>query len=536
MKQKLNIINDCRGTFPQDAIEVILQSRGIKDIKHYLNPKEEDLLSPFDLLNMDIATELTFQALEDNEKFLVFFDTDNDGISSGTIVYNYLKSLNANVEWYINHGKQHGCNKEFIKQLTIINPSLLIIVDSLDGDLNYYSQISEMGIKTIVLDHHAVNNLPYADYVCLVSSQVDYPNPALSGAGVCLKYIMALDHGIGLGTIDNYYCLAASGILSDMCDVSVDSYENRYIVKRGLEHVKNASLKKLGGGFDFNSSTIAFSVAPKINAANRLDRNEIAVQTMLADDGDELTSYSRKLTRCKTEQDKAVEVLMPDVIKQCEEQNSNKLLVVFTDTEYGINGLIGNKLLSMFNKPVLVLRDDGIRYSGSARAVGVEDFRTLCLTTELCEARGHENAFGFECLKDNFEEFKIEIEKILSDIEFENMVDVDALLNLDDVDNSLIEMVKKCDFVSGMNSKPLRFAIEIDDYEISNFSKGKHLVLKCKNMIFIKWNFAGNWEELEDCSVFGIPILCYGTIQSGFIGRKFYNQMILDGFEIKYED
>ncbi len=536
MKQRLNIINDCRGLFPQESLNIILESRGIKEIEHYLNPKEEDFINPFELTNMKKAMDLTIQTIENKEKIFVFFDTDNDGISSGTIVFNYLKSLNADVTWHINNGKQHGCNPEFIETLSIIKPDLLIIVDSLDGDTEYYSKIHKMGIKTIVLDHHAINNEPYDDYITLVSSQRDYSNPALSGAGVCLKFIMALDSEFCLGITDDYFCLAASGILSDMCDVSINSYENRYIVKKGLENIKNDSLKKLGGGFAFNSSTISFSVAPKINAANRLDRNEIAVKTMLANDPDDLASYSRKLTRCKTEQDKAVDKLMPDVIKQCETQQDKKMLVAFVDSKYGINGLIGNKILSMYNKPVLILKEGAVNYSGSARASGVDDFREICLSTGLCEARGHENAFGFECYQGCFGEFRRIIEDKLSNIEFENKVDIDALLNQSDVDKGLIDKVKECDFVSGMNSKPLRFAIQIDDYEISNFSKGKHLVLKCNNMIFIKWNFIGDWEELEDCALLGIPILCYGTLQSGYIGRTFYNQMILDGFEIKYED
>ena len=139
---------------------------------------------------------------------------------------------------------------------------------------------------------------------------------------------------------DELVDLAACGLVGDMMDMTV--MENRYIVSKGLEKIYNPAVKKIVGGFEFNSTAIAFSVAPIVNAANRMGENETAMNAFLEDNNKQVLAYVKALKKCKEEQNQEVERLLPNVYEQCEKQKDQKVITVYIDTQYGIAGLLGN--------------------------------------------------------------------------------------------------------------------------------------------------------------------------------------------------
>lgn len=530
-KKNYNINCDCRGMYEDEIVESILEYRGIGNTEHFLNPTEEDLLPLGDLKNIDIAAKLVFDAVLSDTKILVYFDTDLDGISSGAIMTRYLtNSTDNNIDTYINSGKAHGLNGQDLSQF--YDYDLIIIVDSLDNNIDNYKDITSHGVKIVILDHHAINSeIPYDDYVCLVSSQRAYGNPFLSGAGVTWKFCKYLDRMLETDYADCLVDLAACGIVGDMMDMT--NMENRYIVSKGLEKIYNPAIKKIVGGFEFNSTAIAFSLAPLVNSANRMGKNNIAMMAFLADNNKEVLSLVKKLKACKEEQNEEVSIIMDSVLEQCESQIDKKMIVVETNTQYGINGLIANKLVEKYQRPIIVVNHFDEKYVGSMRAIGVDDFRMICNNSGFAQADGHELASGIMIHESNMDKFKQYVEDNLI-LEMKEEYDIDARINITDITRTLVDKIKQIDRVSGNGHKPITFYVDgIDEYEIGQMSNFKHLVVKpYDNLYIIKWNWNGSFDDMEDSSALNEEICAVGTLDSGFFGRKFVLKMICNDIEV----
>lgn len=526
MKKNYNILNDCRGMDEEEVLETILEQRCITDPDHFFNPTEDDLLPLDSMYRIEEAVQRVIKAFHDNELIGILFDTDTDGVGSGAIMTRYSRNYTNNIQTFIDQGKQHGLIGQDLQQFMKLD--LLIIVDSLDKDVSQYRKLKEAGVDIIILDHHAIKETePYDEYVILISSQRHYGNPQLSGAGVVWKFCKYLDFFNHTSYADELVDLGAVGLVGDMMDMTV--MENRYIVSKGLEKIRTIAIKKIVGSFEFNSTAIAFSIAPLINAANRMGRNEIAMAAFLTDDNKEALAYVKQLKQCKTDQDEEVKRLLPDVLEQCEKQSNNKIITVFIDTPYGISGLLGNKLLEKYQRPILVLKDAGSIYAGSIRAVVVDDFRAICNESGLAQVDGHELAAGIQIRKENFENFLSYVETHLPEFK-EPIINVDIQLDVTDITRHLVENIKKIDYISGTNFKPIRAFIDgINEYEIGNMSDYKHLTIKPNDyLLIIKWNFDGSFEEMNDHAMMNDALEVVCGLDSGFLGRKFVLKAVCD--------
>lgn len=524
------VLNDCRQMYEEEVFDVILEQRGITNPEHFFNPTEDDLLPLDSLLRIEDAFRRVDKAIKEDEKISILFDTDLDGTSSGAIITRYLKNFTNNIKTYIDEGKQHGLIGQDIEKFHDVD--LLIIVDSLDKDESQYKKLHESGTDIIILDHHAIKEIiPYDKYAILVSSQRNYGNPQLSGAGVTWKFCKYMDEQYLTGYADELADLAACGLVGDMMDMTV--MENRYIVSKGLSKIYNPAIKKIVGGFEFNSNAISFSVAPIINASNRIGKNDIAMKAFIEDDNKILLKYMRELKKCKELQNAEVDKILPNAIQSCEEQKDKKMIVVFINTDYGISGLLGNKLLEKYQRPILILKDCGDTYKGSMRATGVDDFRKICNESGLAKADGHELASGIEIKKELLNEFTLYIEETLSELKSDSVVDVDIQLDISDITRKMVDLIKSIDKISGANFKPIKVYINnIYDYEIGNMSDYKHLTIKPNDyLLIIKWNYNGSFDEMEDHSLVNDELKVVGTVDSGFLGRKFILKVVCDEIE-----
>lgn len=524
------VLNDCRQMYEDEVFDVILEQRGITNPEHFFNPTEDDLLPLDSLLRIEDAFRRVDKAIKEDEKISILFDTDLDGTSSGAIITRYLKNFTSNIKTYIDEGKQHGLIGQDIEKFHDVD--LLIIVDSLDKDESQYKKLHESGTDIIILDHHAIKEIiPYDKYAILVSSQRNYGNPQLSGAGVTWKFCKYMDEQYLTGYADELADLAACGLVGDMMDMTV--MENRYIVSKGLSKIYNPAIKKIVGGFEFNSNAISFSVAPIINASNRIGKNDIAMKAFIEDDNKILLKYMRELKKCKELQNAEVDKILPNAIQSCEEQKDKKMIVVFINTDYGISGLLGNKLLEKYQRPILILKDCGDTYKGSMRATGVDDFRKICNESGLAKADGHELASGIEIKKELLNEFTLYIEETLSELKSDSVVDVDIQLDISDITRKMVDLIKSIDKISGTNFKPIKVYINnIYDYEIGNMSDYKHLTIKPNDyLLIIKWNYNGSFDEMEDHSLVNDELKVVGTVDSGFLGRKFVLKVVCDEIE-----
>lgn len=527
-----NIKIDGRDMDQVEIVEALMESRGIENYNKFLNPTE-DAMIPFEKMQgLEEGCQIVLDTIANNGKFIVHFDVDQDGCSSGAIMTRYLLNYTDKVSTVINEGKKHGV-EDFDLNLLDDNTTL-IVVDSLNNDPEVYRRILSTGAKLCVIDHHLIEqrlldaNLPF----CLISSANNYPNPALSGAGVVFKFCQYIDSVEWNDYADEYWDLATAGIIADMCDISEQSPENRYICYMGFNNQKNLAISKINGSFGFDAKAVSFGLAPLVNSANRMNENDKTMRLFLSDDAKEVNTLIRDLKKCKEKQNDIVAEQMEELISQGDRQLDKKCMYFFMDADAEVAGLMGNKLLERYQRPLFVLKQKDKEYVGSMRAIGVENFLQIVNDTNIGKCMGHELAAGAFIPIDRFEEFQGIIEDVLKDVEFSQTIDIDIQLDNEQITDTLIRQIKDINKISGSGFPPITVMVgEVSDYEIGDMSKGKHLKIMTPNVTFIKWNFS-DWDDmwdLEDKEFYGV-----GQLDSGFFGRTYYRQLILNDF--KFED
>lgn len=541
---------DGRDKLEIDVIDEILTARGIKNISHFLNPTEADLLPATDLKYIQEAADIVMDALDEGKKFFVNLDSDLDGITSGTIIYKWLlwqithsdlyrdKNADEVLMWSINEGKSHGMTNSIMEKMIQFQPDVVIVVDSLDsGTLNYKEIKRLTNAEIVVLDHHYINpDVNYDEVVTLVSSQREYGNKDLCGAGVVYKFVQFLNMMCSEPYDTGLAELAAAGTVGDMMSLDEEHMENRAIVslglKENLEYDTNYFIQGIVGDYAFNSKSFSFSVAPLINAANRMKENELAAKAMLFDMERDFEKDIKDLRKIKEQQNKLVDQAMNKVKTQIANQSWKNFIIANIDKDIAeISGLIGNKLVSEFNKPVLVLRENVSGYSGSGRAKGYESFKDICESTGLIKCAGHENAFGvLEIRYEDFDSFCDSLDEVLGTYpKQETIDDIDCLVEPSDINYRLCELTAKVDRISGYNFPALKYAVVLDNYGVTTMSKGKHLVFTLDNnsVVFIQWNSGDSAELYADHAMCGDRVLLCGSLDYGRIG-KYDRRMIIE--------
>lgn len=512
-----------QGMSANEIFNAVMHARGITDIEDFLNPSSIYITPSEDLINIDQAAHTL---MENNNKVLIYADTDTDGCTSAAIMYRYLYAWNpsADVYTYINKGKDHGVQEYFDWSLLDFVDTV-IIVDSINDSTEMYNKILEAGKKVIVLDHHipSAEVLSIQKDINLVSSANNYSNPHLSGAGVCWKFCQYLDYLCQNNFSDTLADLATVGIIADVCDMM--SMENRSICNQGFKLPVNSGILNLcRDGFD--STAVSFNIAPLVNAANRMNRNELALELFITDDRIRIKQIIKELEEVKKEQRQQVECLMPNLLQEGELQKDYKCAFFFLKDSTNLGGLLATKLTSLYHKPCLVLHDTGDNYEGSMRAEGVENFSKLVNDSGLGQCYGHENSAGICIPKCTFEKFQHYIEDVLSSCSFEQDITVDLHIDREQITPFLLSAFDKINRITGKNFEPVKVMIDgVRKYEIKQLSQGKHLSINTSDMKFLYWNF-NEWAKVEEGGIFS----AIGTLsENSFMGRK-STQMIMDDF------
>lgn len=521
-----------------EIIDAILESRNITDLDNFLRPSEDDMI-PFEKMKgLDDAYQMIDDAIVMGEKFLVHHDIDSDGASGGAIITRYLRARGADVKCVINKGKKHGVSDFDLSLLD--NIDVMIVVDSIDNDPEVYKRIVATNTKLCVVDHHIIEDrLLEADVpFVLVSSANSYPNSELSGAGVALKLVQFCDYMNLESYVDDLglWLYGAIGVVSDMC--SMKSPENRYITYRGLSYFKNPMVKKMVGNYLFDSTSIAFSISPLINAAMRTGNNETAMYVFHTDDETEINELVNQMKSYREFQNKVVDELMDDLMVQAESQMDRKCMFFMLPDEIDaeVSGLLGNKIMSIIQRPLCILRNaietdkngEVVKHelSGSMRACGVDSFKEYIEKTGYGWVAGHENAAGVGFDINEFEDFKVAIEEALKDVTFSTTVVADIELTPSQINDNLIKQLSALSRISGKDFPPIKVLVRTDDYEVSTFSTKKHLkVIDESGLLIVKWNCM-DWQTMKNDK----PLVAVGTLSSPYYGRVKYQQLAIDEY------
>ena len=374
------------------------------------------LSDPLLIKDMEAAVEVIRGALDEGKKITVFGDYDCDGITSTAMLYGYLNAMGAEADYYIpDRSEGYGMNLEALKHILDSGTELIITVDNGISAVEEAKYIAERGAQLVITDHHQPpQELPVCE-ACVDPHRADDNSPfkELCGAGVVLKLLCALEE-------DEDFVLEQYAAVGTVADVMPLIGENRFIVRRGLENIhssQNQGLDKLirSAGIEpvrVDSTSIAFSIAPRINAVGRIARADRAVELLLTESPEQAGLISEELALCNSQRTAEETRIMEEAAQQIEQRPEllrERVLVVSGEGwKHGVIGLVCAKLLNKYGKPVLVISVENGEARGSAR--GIDGFSIYKLlegcSRVLTKFGGHPKAGGFSLRPEDVETFR----------------------------------------------------------------------------------------------------------------------------------
>lgn len=457
----------------------LLVARGFDDAasaQQFLNCEDAQFYDSMKMKGMKEAAARIQNAVDNGEHIRVFGDYDADGVTSTAIISRALRAIGAQVSTYIpNRFKDgYGPNVKAVEQAKNDGITLIITVDSGIAANDPAECARRMGVDYIITDHHEPPELlPDADII-LNPKQSDCPYPfkGLSGAGVALKLAQKICSPEVFD--DNWVALAAIGTIADLVPL-VD--ENRLIAMRGLKKMNEGSLPgiaalkmKASGAGSVDSDVIGFQMAPRLNAAGRMDDAGIALELLLTEDSDEAAMLAEQLDSLNQER----RAIVDRIAKEADEQaaayvsrGDKALVLAGTNWHQGVIGIAASKIVTKYYRPVIILSVDeetGIA-KGSGRSIeGFNLYQGLKESSDhLIQFGGHKMAAGLTVAATEIDAFRSAfIHAAEHMIQPENLVPqltVDGRSTVDDISVELIEELAKLAPFGTDNPRPL-FQIE----------------------------------------------------------------------------
>ena len=376
------------------------------------------LSDPFLLRDMDAAAEIIRNAVDEGRKITIYGDYDCDGVTATVMLYSYLEAMGAEVSYFIpDRSEGYGLNIASLERLVADGTELVVTVDNGISACEEAEYLQQNGIELVITDHHQPPpEIPVCG-ACVDPHRADDNSPfkELCGAGVVLKLLCALEEDEEF-VLEQYAELAAIGTIGDVMPLTG---ENRYIVRRGLENIKNSQniglerLLKTAGVWPENvtSTSLAFSVCPRINAAGRMGSADKAVRLLLADTPDTASLLAEELEQLNSQRRSTEVQVLSEAVAKLEADPSllsQRIIIVSGEGwHHGIIGIVGARLLEKYGKPVFIMSVENGIARGSAR--GIDGFSVHKLLEHCRELMtkygGHPKAGGFTLDADKIGEF-----------------------------------------------------------------------------------------------------------------------------------
>ncbi|MDG2264085.1 MAG: single-stranded-DNA-specific exonuclease RecJ [Flavobacteriales bacterium] len=527
----------------------LLVLRGIEnfdDAKLFFRPELKHLHDPFLMKNMQDAVDRIEKAIANKEKVLVYGDYDVDGTTSVSMMYSFLKRFSPEIEYYIpcRYEEGYGISLKGIDYAKKNNFSLIIALDCGIRAFDQVDYANEKEVDFIICDHHnPADKIPNAIAILNPKqSDCNYPYKELSGCGVGFKLIQAYSqkNNIDFSEISEYLDLLTVSIGADIVPMTG---ENRVFSYFGLKQINTqprAGLKALmdiaNKIKELSISDVVFGIAPRINAAGRIEHAKKAVEILVEQDLDrakKLASFieENNVTRRNLDQNITKEAL------EMIDENKKSTVVFSKNWHKGVVGIVASRLIESHYKPTIVLAEkDGI-LTGSARSVHDFDlYEAISKCAHLCEKfGGHKYAAGLSIKKENLSEFIIAFEKAVSESITEDQlspkIDVDMEIDIDAVDDKLFRIIKQFSPFGPQNLSPIFVSRSVVDngYGKRIGADKSHLRINTKtasgSLAGIGFSMGDAFEKIKDYSEFDI---CYSINENEWNGRKNLQLMLND--------
>ena len=506
-KQKSDLLQQSLKISP--VICNILVQRGIETFeqsKKYFRPELSDLHDPWLMKDMDKAVERVILAINNKEKILVFGDYDVDGTTSVACMYGFLDKIHSAVDFYIPHRYRegYGVSKAGIDHAKENGFTLIISLDCGIKSIDLISYAKQSGIDFIVCDHHLPDEeLPPAIAILNPKQKgCNYPYKELCGCGVGFKLISALAPHFNLSDGDVYenLDLVATAIAADIVPMTG---ENRILAFYGLKKANedpNNGIRALsflsGLKTNLHINNLVFIIAPRVNAAGRMDDARKAVQMFIADTYDEALHFAEMLHSDNTDRKEADGNITGEALTLITENGEwleRKSTVVYRSHWHkGVVGIVASRLIEHYYRPTIVLTQSGEFAAGSARSVpGFNLYEAVHACREhLIGYGGHFAAAGLTLEIDKIDAFRNKFEEIVSaTIHPELLIPeivIDSEISFRDIQWPFYNILQQMEPFGPENLRPVFVAKKVWNTGYSKIVKEEHIKfsLKQNNTVF----------------------------------------------------
>lgn len=506
------------------AICKILVQRGIdnfEDAKKYFRPSLDELHDPWLMKDMDKAVERIIRAVQSKEKILIYGDYDVDGTTAVSCMYRFLKKFYSNIDFYIpnRYREGYGISKAGIDFANENGFTLIISLDCGIKSVDHIVYANELGIDFIICDHHLPDDeLPQAVAI-LNPKQKDcnYPYKELCGCGVGFKLISALAPQFDMHNddVNEYLDLVATAIAADIVPMTG---ENRILAYYGLKKANenpNHGIKALaflsGLKKELHIQNLVFMIAPRVNAAGRMDDAAKAVQMFIAATYEDAIAFAEQLHSDNTDRKEADSSITEDALLQIRENAEwieRKSTVVFKPHWHkGVVGIVASRLIEHHYRPTIVLTKSGDIAAGSARSVpGFNLYEAIHACREhLIGYGGHFAAAGMTLEIDKINALREKFEEIVSaTINPEHLIPeeiIDAEISFKDINWQFYNILLQMEPFGPGNMRPQFLIKNVLDTGYSKIVKEDHLrfVLRKDDITFtgIGFNMADKFHLLQ---------------------------------------
>lgn len=501
----------------------LLSSRGYTtetEIRSFLGMESEMLCNPFDMKDIDKGVERIHKAIVNGEKITVYGDYDVDGVTSVCTVYLYLKSVGANIDYYIPNrtGEGYGVSKSAIEAIKESGTSLIITVDTGITANDEVKYAKELGVDFVITDHHECH-LEIPEAVAVINPHrpdCNYPFKELAGVGVVFKLVSAYEEFISkksriecaIKVFREYADLVAIGTIADVMPIKS---ENRIIVSYGLKMLEQnqrpglVALVDASNSFSdlqrsdkrrkmpkITSGYIGYTLAPRINAAGRLRSASLAVELLLAVNLTDARSIADELCRANKERQNEENRIMEDAYKKIEEldlDNNPVIVLDANDWHHGVIGIVSSRITEKYSRPSILIsfegNPEGTPYGdavgkGSGRSIsGMNLVEALCHCSEhLIKFGGHELAAGLSVSRSELDNFRKKINEYaranLTKADMIPTIEADCEIDYSDISLSLAQELQVLEPYGVGNPIPTFVMRNVCVTEISSISNGKH--------------------------------------------------------------
>lgn len=490
--------------------------------KDFFRPQLADLHSPWLMKDMDKAVERVLSAIRNNEKILVFGDYDVDGTTAVACMYSFLKKVHPSLDFYIPHRYRegYGVSKAGIDFANENGFTLIISLDCGIKSTELIAYAKSIGIDFIVCDHHLPDEILPPAVAILNPKQHDcsYPYKELCGCGVGFKLISALTEKLGLPATSahEYLDLLATAIAADIVPITG---ENRILAFHGLKKANEQpnygiraliQLSSLTGQLHINN--LVFMIAPRVNAAGRMDDATKAVEMFIAESYEEALRFAAMLHSDNTdrkEADKSITEEALALIAENKEWANRKSTVVFQPHWHkGVVGIVASRLIEHYYRPTVVLTQSGEYAAGSARSVpGFNLYEAIHACREhLLGYGGHFAAAGMTLEPDQVAAFRNKFETIVAatiapELLIPEIV-IDAEISLKDIRQPFYDILCQMEPFGPENLRPVFITRNVTDSGWTKIVKEDHIRFSVKQdnvtMTGIGFGMADKFNLIEE--------------------------------------